>query len=116
MKYIRSYIYLLLFICVYSSENKTTNYSLPQKMTRHGCGAGKNIYKLKSVNFNTQKDLSKRSLDNNDDETYTPINIHYDMTYLNNQKENLPSNKVEKIEMIDKAMSRCVNIFKKLKT
>jgi len=114
MKYIRSYICLLLFIFVYASENKTNNYSLPQKMTRHGCGAGKNIYKLKSVNFNTKKNLTKRNLDNNDDETYTPINIYYDMTYLNNQKEILSSNKIEKIEMIDKAMSRCVNIFKKL--
>ena len=80
---------------------------------KHSCGAGNSLYTIKSVSFNNVN-FKKRKLENNNEETPSPINIYYDMTYLNQQKLNSSQDIIEKINMIDKAMSRCINIFKKL--
>ena len=104
--------FIFCFLCFFIISSKTIN--------KHSCGSGKNNYKLKKVSFNNNSASSKSSisikriLDNNNENEYTPINIYYDMTYLNNQKVDSSQDLITKIDMVDKAMSRCVKIFKKL--
>ena len=116
MKNSNIFIFYSFWIFIISSNIKNnTNDYFPQKtIKKYPCGSGKNNYEIKKVSFNNKINSTKRKLESNEDETYTPINIYYDMTYLNNQKLNSSQDLIEKINMIDKAMSRCVNVFKKL--
>ena len=116
MKKLAFYIlyFLLIFIFTSSNINNTNNYNSKIKNIKHSCGSGNNNYQIKTVNFITKNDNIKRALQNNIEENNLPINIYYDMSYLNKQSENSSKDLNEKINMINKSMFRCVNVFKKL--
>ena len=94
--------------------NLTNNLNISKKLKNRSCGAGNSNYKIKKVRFHDKINDSKRILDKNNEESYNPINIYYDMTYIKQQKLNSTQNLLEKINIIEKAMYRCSNIFKKL--
>ena len=106
--------FLLTFITCSKNINNTNNFNYTNRVKKYSCGSGNNNYQIKKVKFESKINNIKRKLENDDEETYNPINIYYDMTYLNNQKLNASNDIKEKINMIDKSMFRCINIFKKL--
>ena len=115
MKHFEFFLFFgLFFIVANGNKNTTNNINSTKNIKKHSCGAGQINYKIKKVKFDNKKISQKRALDNNLQETYNPINIYYDMTYLNNQKENSSQDIKDKIDMVDKAMLRCINVFKKL--
>ena len=118
MKHSRNFIfYFISFFIISIKANNIHKINIPQrKNKKFQCGSGKSNYTIKKVSFNNnhKTNYTKRLLNNDNNELSTPINIYYDMTYLNNQKLESSQELITKINMIDKAMSRCVNIFKKL--
>ena len=117
MKTISIYIYFFLWISIYTSKKLSNSYndqSIKNKKI-HSCGSGNNSYQIKKVKFiDKENHINRRELDTDNKETYNPINIYYDMTYLNQKKLSSSNDLIGKISMIDKSMSRCVNTFKKL--
>ena len=111
MKKIIFCIFYFLFIFISSSKNITNSNNLKSNKSnyKHSCRLGNNLYQIKKVKFTN----NKRKLED-DEQTYIPINIYYDMTYLNQQKLSSSNDIKKKIDMIDKSMSLCVRVFKKL--
>ena len=116
MKNFKYFIFSILWIYIITKNNTnlTNNRKTQKKIKKHSCGAGNSNYKIKTVKLYNNFNNSTRVLENNDEEFYNPINIFYDMTYLKQQNLNSSKNLLEKINIIEKAMFRCVNIFKKL--
>ena len=112
--YIFIFSLLLAFIICSKITNITNNYKSQNNIKKLFCGSGNNNYQIQKVKFTDGINNIKRILENDDKEAYNPINIYYDMTYLNNQKLNSSNDIKERINMIDNSMSRCKNIFKKL--